>query len=121
MDIGPINMFGLKDSDIMLINTVFAKYDRINKVVLYGSRATRNHRAASDIDLALFGNIDYDTLLRIENDIDDLLLPYHIDLQVFNNIKNNNLIEQIKKTGKVFYKKETAEQSVESPEDLPAR
>ncbi len=99
-------MFGLSNNHINLINSVFAKYDCINKVVVYGSRAKGNYRAGSDIDLSLFGdNIYLDVLQKIENELDDLLLPYNIDLSIFNKIENNDLIEHIKRVGIVFYEK----------------
>ena len=99
-------MFGLSNNHINLINSVFSKYDNIRKVVVYGSRAKGNYRTGSDIDLTLFGdNIDLDTLLKIETELDDLLLPYNIDLSIFNKIKNNDLIEHINRVGIIFYEK----------------
>lgn len=41
------------------IKAVFAKYERIEKVLLHGSRAMGNFKPASDIDLTMIGkNID---------------------------------------------------------------
>jgi len=99
-------MFGLSNNHIDLINSVFTKYDCISKVVVYGSRAKGNYRIGSDIDLTLFGdNIDFDILLKIENKLDDLLLPYNIDLSIFNKIENNDLIEHINRVGIIFYER----------------
>ena len=98
-------MFGLKDTHINLIKSVFEKYNCITKAVLYGSRAKGNYRTGSDIDLTLFGNdLDFNTLLKIENELDDLLLPYKIDLSIYNKIENHDLIEHINRVGVVFYK-----------------
>ena len=36
-------MFGLKESNINLIKSIFEKYDSIVKVILYGSRAKGNY------------------------------------------------------------------------------
>ena len=100
-------MFGLKDSHINSIQSVFKKYNCIDKAILYGSRAKGNYRNGSDIDLSLIGdNLDLTTLLKIENELDDLLLPHKIDLSIFHKIENTNLIEHIKRVGIVFYKKE---------------
>jgi predicted nucleotidyltransferase len=99
-------MFGLKDSHINLIKSVFAKYNCVTKVVVYGSRAKGNYRTGSDIDLSLFGNdLDFDTLLKIENELDDLLLPYKIDLSIYNKIENYDLTEHINRVGVLFYEK----------------
>jgi hypothetical protein len=45
-------------------------------------------------------------LLKIENEIDDLLLPYEIDLSLFHKIENPQLIDHINRVGKVFYEKQ---------------
>ncbi len=100
-------MYGLKDIHIKKIQYVFAGYSNIEKAVLYGSRAMGNYRNGSDIDLTLVGeSLNLSTLLKIENEIDDLLLPYEIDLSLFHKIENPQLIDHINRVGKVFYEKE---------------
>jgi len=75
-------------------------------VLIYRSRAVGSYRADADIDLTIIGkNISLSLLSEIENDLDDLLLPYIIDLSVYNGIKNVKLLDHIKRVGKVFYKK----------------
>ena len=98
--------FGLRDSDIEKINSIFAQYPAVEKVVLYGSRAKGNYKNGSDIDLTMIGNtLDLTTQFRIENDIDDLLLPYGIDLSIISHIGNPDLIDHINKVGQIFYDK----------------
>lgn len=100
-------MFGLSESHIESINSVFKNYHCVDKAVLYGSRAKGNYRNGSDIDLTLVGDsIDLTTLLKIENELDDLLLPYTIDLSVFSKIESPELKEHINRVGAVFYKKQ---------------
>lgn len=99
--------FGLKESVVAQLNTLFSRYDGIEQVVIYGSRAKGNFKNGSDIDLTITGNaIDYSTLLKIEGEIDDLLLPYMIDLSLINQIENPDLLEHIHRVGKVFYQKQ---------------
>ncbi len=99
-------MNGLKDIDIKKIQRVFSNYEDIDKAILYGSRAKGNYRNGSDIDLCLVGNtLDLNILLRIENELDDLLLPYKIDLSIFHKIENADLIEHINRIGVVFYER----------------
>lgn len=63
-----------------------------------------NYRNGSDIDLTLLGDsLTYTQLNRIETQIDDLLLPYSVDLSLFNHIENPDLIDHIKRVGKIFY------------------
>jgi predicted nucleotidyltransferase len=95
--------FGLKQNTIESISSVFEKYPQIEKVVIYGSRAKGNYRNGSDIDLTCIGqNLDLKSLHAIENELDDLLLPYSIDLSIFHHISNNDLIEHIERVGKFF-------------------
>ena len=99
-------MFGLQARDINMINAIFSKHDNVKKAIIYGSRAKGNYRNNSDIDLTLIGeNINLDTLLKIENELDDLLLPYKIDLSIFHKIENKDLIEHINRVGIIFYDK----------------
>ncbi len=99
-------MFGLKQKHINLINQCFAQYPEIHHVILYGSRAKGNYRPGSDIDLAIKGDLDYSSLLKLENELDDLLLPYKIDLSLYHKISNPDLIDHINRVGKVFYETE---------------
>lgn len=98
--------FGLKEKTINAINDVFAQYSSIEQVILYGSRAKGNFRNGSDIDLTIIGEeLTFTALLKIENQIDDLLLPYKIDLSQFEKINNPDLITHIKRFGQVFFDK----------------
>ena len=96
--------YGLKENTIDRINTVFSRYPDIEQVVLYGSRAKGNYQNGSDIDLTLIGDaLSHAQLTRIETEIDDLLLPYSVDLSLFKHIDNVNLIDHIQRIGIVFY------------------
>lgn len=98
--------FGLNVSDIEKINTIFSKYSEIEKSIIYGSRAKGNYSFSSDIDLTLIGDsLNLTKQFEIENDLDDLLLPYKIDLSILNKISNKKLVEHIERVGKVFYQK----------------
>ncbi len=98
--------YGLNNSDIEKINSVFIRYPQIEKALLYGSRAKGNYNNGSDIDLTLTGkDLTLKTLFKIEAELDNLLLPYKIDLSIFNKIENSELVEHIKRVAKVFYKK----------------
>lgn len=51
------------------------------RAVLFGSRAKGTHKAGSDIDLALVGeHLDWRTIGRIYDALDDLLLPFRFSL-----------------------------------------
>jgi len=80
-------MFGLKEKHINAINACFALYPQIEQVLVYGSRAKGNYRDGSDIDLTIVGNLDFSSLLHLEKQLDNLLLPYKIDLSLHDNIR----------------------------------
>ena len=97
--------FGLKETTIQKICEVFIRYPQVEKAVLYGSRAKGNYKNGSDIDLTLHGdgNLTLRVLYRIMEEIDDLLLPYTIDLSIFHDISDPDVIEHIERVGVVFY------------------
>ncbi len=98
--------FGLKETDIELIKTVFSNFPEVEKVVIYGSRAKGSYKPASDIDLTLFGNkLNLTILQKIENDLDDLMLPYFFDISIFSQISNQDLVEHINRIGNLFFKR----------------
>ncbi|MDR3195487.1 MAG: nucleotidyltransferase domain-containing protein [Endomicrobium sp.] len=96
---------GLPDSAVDKINSVFAKHKNIKQAILYGSRAKGTDKTGSDIDLTLDGDIEFQELLQVSSELDDLLLPWMIDLSIYSNIGNENLKDHIKRVGKVLYKK----------------
>lgn len=96
--------YGLTKKTIDSIHELFLDYPAIEKVVLYGSRATGNYRPGSDIDLTLMGKqLTYAQLSQIETKLEELMLPYSIDLSLFHHIDNQDLIEHIKQKGMDFY------------------
>jgi predicted nucleotidyltransferase len=100
----PENNCGLNQKIQQELCQVFNKYKKINKVILYGSRAKGNFKSGSDIDLTIESpSMTISELLQIENAIDDLLLPYKIDLSLFHLIDNSDLIEHIHRVGILFY------------------
>jgi len=105
--------FGLQESTIERICTVFAKYPQVEKAVLYGSRAKGSYRNGSDIDLTLFGGADLtlDALHKMMDEMDDLLLPYTMDLSIFNQISDHDVIEHIQQVGVTFYERQEQKQA----------
>lgn len=46
---------GLETYIVLLIRKVLFRHDKVERALLFGSRAKGNYEAASDIDLAVFG------------------------------------------------------------------
>ena len=104
-----IHRFGLKETTIQKICGVLGHYPQVEKAILYGSRAKGNYKNGSDIDLTLRGtDLTLNTLYKIMDEIDDLLLPYIIDLSIFNTIHDPDVIDHIQRVGVTFYDKSEA-------------
>jgi type I restriction enzyme S subunit len=98
-------MFGLTDAEMKRIQSLFSQFEDVKEVLLYGSRAKGNHRKNSDIDFTLKGDhLTLDVMYQIEEKLDDLLLPYKIDLSIFNKIESKELINHIQRVGVSFFK-----------------
>jgi len=96
--------YGLSEQTIDKICGVFACHPTIDQAVLYGSRAKGNFKSGSDIDLSLFGvGLTVKELGNIDVELDDLLLPYRIDLLIFDTLNHAKLREHIERVGVVFY------------------
>lgn len=101
--------FGLTEHAIIQIAKVFAQHPAIERAVLYGSRAKGNYKNGSDIDLTLVGDALNTALLHtLINELDDLLLPWMIDLSIYAQIDNPDLRSHIERVGVVFYPMSTA-------------
>lgn len=96
--------YGLTDTIITQLCDVFSGYPAVTKIILYGSRAMGTFKPGSDIDVTLVGNnLSSSMINRIATELDDLLLPYEIDLSILNQIDNPDLISHIERVGKVLY------------------
>ena len=101
-----LSCFGLPLETIQKIHGVFKSYPEIEQVCIYGSRAKGNYHPGSDIDLVIMDDLIKDSRLnKLEIDLDDLLLPYKLDLTVFQKIQNQDLIDHINRVGILFYTK----------------
>lgn len=99
--------YGLSARTIDQICAVLAQYPAVDRAVLYGSRAKGNYKPGSDIDLTLFGvGLTPGLCATIAEALDDLLLPYTIDLSVFAELKHPELEAHIQRVGLVFFERE---------------
>jgi len=100
---------GLPENTVLAIQGTLEGFSQVEKAVLYGSRAKGNHKPGSDIDLTLFGAELTDRLSsQIYWALDDLLLPYKIDLSLFSELRHAALIDHIRRVGIPLYERATA-------------
>ena len=97
--------YGLKNEILSSLSIVFSKIKNIEKVILYGSRAKGNFTNGSDIDITLLGkNLSLNnSIYPLMEAIEELYLPYTIDISIFSQIENTALTEHIKLCGKTLY------------------
>jgi len=98
--------FGLKQVTLEKLESVFQKHNAIDTVIIYGSRAKGTYKDGSDIDLTIKGAVfPFSELMQIEDQIDDLYLPYGVGLSQYEQLKNIDLIRYIDRVGAVMNKK----------------
>jgi predicted nucleotidyltransferase len=97
---------GLPGHAVEKICGIFRDFSQIRRVVLYGSRALGTYRTGSDIDLCIEAeSLGLTELLSIENRMDDLLLPWKLDLSLLHQIDNPALLDHIRRVGITFYER----------------
>ncbi len=100
-----MNPYGLKPEVLEMMIHIFRNYPAVEQVILFGSRAKGTQKLGSDIDLCLVGELDETILGKIDNDLDDLLLPYEFDLISFETITHTDLLKHISVVGKTIYRR----------------
>jgi predicted nucleotidyltransferase len=96
--------FGLPEEAIQEIQGTLSLYTEVEKAILYGSRAMGTFKHGSDIDLTLVGEkLTHNLLLGIMSDLDDLLLPWMIDLSLFADLDHSGLREHIDRVGQPLF------------------
>ncbi len=100
-------MFGLRDGDIKFILETVKKYNDIEAVGIYGSRANGNYKHNSDIDIVLYGEkITLYTLSELTELLEEHSpYPYFVDIKVYNNIQDGIFKDEIDDNVKIIYTK----------------
>lgn len=96
--------FGLTDRALGLLRGLFSVDPRIERAIVYGSRAKGNFRQGSDIDITLDApSVDFDGFVRFCSAVDDLMLPWNVDLSMLSHIDNPDLLDHIARVGKPLW------------------
>lgn len=83
------------------LENVFKSFKEIEKVVLFGSRARKDNKDYSDIDLAVYGIIE--NKWKFNNMIEDISTLYSFDIIFISSDTSEKLLSQIKKDGCIIY------------------
>lgn len=98
--------YGLEPGQLDQVISILQCNRKIDKVVLFGSRAKGNFQNGSDVDLALFGEqLHLNDLLNISLEIDELLLPNKFDFIIYSRIQEQALVEHINRVGIVLFER----------------
>ena len=99
--------FGLSKRNTECLQQVFVTYPEVQEVWLYGSRAKGNATEGSDIDLSLKGSqLTHRHQLQISEAIENLLLPYRVDLSMYDSLPIP-LKEHIQRVGQLFFQQDS--------------
>lgn len=98
-----IERFGLSPRALGLLREVFYRHPEVHAVKIFGSRAMGRFEDYSDVDLALWGDIDLRLMGRVVRELDELPLPYTFDVKAYEAIKHTLLKRHIDEVGRILY------------------
>ncbi len=98
-----IKKFGLTPEALKLISEVFRQHQEVRTVKIFGSRAIGCFEDYSDVDLALWGDLDINLIGQISHELDELPLPFTFDIKDYETINHIPLKEHIDEFGKILY------------------
>lgn len=91
---------GIKDKHRAAIVAAIAANDRVERAVLFGSRATGTNTVTSDVDIALFGDrLTLTDQARLAATLDEIPMAQSVDLLLYNSIQSQKLREHIRRQG----------------------
>ena len=94
---------GVPSENMRSIVNAIKQNRKVNKIILFGSRAKGNYKKGSDIDIAILADeLSFDELNQIKVNVNEFMLPYNIDLIDFNKITDIALRDHILRVGKVI-------------------
>lgn len=97
---------GLKAKHRDAIIAVIAANEKVEKAVLFGSRATGTNTVTSDVDIALFGDrLTLTDQARLSATIDELPMAQSVDLVLHHTLDSPALLEHIRTHGVEWYRR----------------
>ncbi|MDV3428826.1 MAG: nucleotidyltransferase domain-containing protein, partial [Bacillota bacterium] len=95
--------YNLDQSIINDIKKIADKYEKIDKITLFGSRARGDNKASSDIDLAVYCNESFKDESRVYFDLEDINTLLKLDIIFVKKNTDKKLMENIKREGVIIY------------------
>ncbi|MCL2753317.1 MAG: nucleotidyltransferase domain-containing protein [Defluviitaleaceae bacterium] len=99
-------MFGLRQSDIDIIQKIGRDNPKIMRIFVYGSRSRGNYRKGSDVDLAFVGEVSSRDIAWISSELnEELPTPYFYDVVHYDTIADEDFKRRVAEEGKVVYER----------------
>lgn len=96
--------FGLSATERELLRNILSSAaQRIERVAVFGSRATGRHRLNSDLDLVLYGSADEAICDRLWTLLQESSLPFSVDLVCYAAINNPALRAHIDAVARTLF------------------
>jgi type I restriction enzyme S subunit len=109
---------GLKPEHRQAIIETLAANPKVERIVLFGSRATGTFTLTSDVDLALFGDdLTLSDQAALAEAVAELSVPQRVDILIYHRIESQALREEIRKHGVEWFARERATQAVNTAGD----
>jgi len=96
--------FGLEQHIIDKLIAVFEQHSKVDKALVFGSRAKGNYRPDSDIDIAIKGqDLNTDDIIAMSVAFEEKGIYHKIDLINYHTIKESDLKDHIDRVGIELY------------------
>ncbi|MDE2981412.1 MAG: restriction endonuclease subunit S [Gemmatimonadota bacterium] len=100
---------GLRYAHREAIIAALAANDRVERAVLFGSRATGTNTVTSDVDIALFGDrLTLTDQARLAAAADEIPMAQSVDLILYDSVRDRTLREHIRNDGVEWFTREHA-------------
>ncbi|WP_027340617.1 nucleotidyltransferase domain-containing protein [Halonatronum saccharophilum] len=97
--------FGLKEEVVEEIVRVIGQEEKIEKAVIFGSRARGDWRKGSDIDIGIYAKgMDSKDFNLLRDELEQLDIIYKIDVVDVYGLSKERLVDNIEEEGKAIYK-----------------
>ena len=109
---------GLKPAHRQAIIDALSANPKVERIVLFGSRATGTFTLTSDVDLALFGDdLTLSDQAALAEAVAELSVPQRVDILIYHRIESQALREEIRKHGVEWFARERATKAVSTASD----
>ena len=97
--------FGLKKDGLSAVTNTFRNDPRILGAAIFGSRAKGDYKPYSDVDIALYGDLNPFDVEAVIADLEELPFVYKFDVVAYGLIKNPELLQHIERVGVKVYER----------------